>query len=169
MPISFVRRGFHAVSDWLVKRLLHADDPPHRLALGAAIGMFVTFLPLVGFQMALVVVLATLLRANKAVGLPIVWITNPATVVPIFYACYVVGRWMLGHKAIGWHWWIELESPPPGWWESTCFYYSKLMQVAWPLWAGCLVVATVAAVLAYPIAYWIVANYRTRLSGRVRR
>lgn len=42
--------------------VLHADDPPHRLALGAAIGVFVAFMPAVGFQMMINFFLAWLLR-----------------------------------------------------------------------------------------------------------
>ena len=169
MPISFVRRGLHAVSDWLVKRLLHADDPPHRLALGAAIGMFVTFLPLIGFQMALVVVLATLLRANKAVGLPIVWITNPATIVPVFYACYVIGRLMLGHRADR----VALV-------DGVGIASARLVGVdlllllqahaSRPGRSGPAVSSwrRFTAVLTYAVTYWTVAGYRERLSGRDR-
>ena len=44
-----------------------------------AVAMFITFTPTVGLQMILSVFFAWLLRANKAVGIPIVWISNPAT------------------------------------------------------------------------------------------
>jgi hypothetical protein len=132
------------------------------MALGCAIGVFVTFLPIVGFQMVVVVLLASFLRANKVVGLPIVWISNPATLVPIFYGCYVVGRRILGHAAIGSHWWMELRSPPEGWWESTWFYYSRIMDIAWPLWTGCLVVGAAAAIPAYAVAYGLVSYLRAR-------
>ena len=57
------------VKDFVVYGVLHADDTPHRIALGVAIGIFVTFTPTLGFQMILVAVIATLLRANKFVGL----------------------------------------------------------------------------------------------------
>ena len=78
------RSPWQRVRHFVLHDILHADDPPHRLALGVAIGMFVTFTPTVGLQMVLVGVLAWLLRANKLVGLPVVWLSNPATVVPIY-------------------------------------------------------------------------------------
>ncbi len=96
---------------FILHNVLHADDPPHRLALGAAIGMFVTFTPTIGFQMVIVVFLSWLMGANKVVGLPIVWLSNPATFVPLYYSCYVIGRSVLGWTPIGDAWWSELAAP----------------------------------------------------------
>ena len=79
----------------LAHRVLHTDDSPHTIALGAGIAMFITFLPLVGIQTILSVGAATLLRANKAVCIPIVWITNVFTIVPIYGACLARGRFVL--------------------------------------------------------------------------
>ena len=67
------RRSIVKARRFIVKNILHADDPPERLAMGAAIGMFVTFTPTVGFQMMLTLFLSWLFRANKVIGLPIVW------------------------------------------------------------------------------------------------
>ena len=57
---------------FIIHNILHADDPPHRLALGVAIGMFMTFTPTVGVQSILVALTAWVLRANKLVGMPMV-------------------------------------------------------------------------------------------------
>ena len=80
----------------MLHSILKADDPPHRLALGVAIALFVTFTPTIGFQSVLVVALAWLFGANKLVGLPLIWISNPATFVPIYYPAYRLGKWVLG-------------------------------------------------------------------------
>ena len=63
----------------LVHRVLGVDDSPHRIALGVAVAFFVAWTPTLGFQMVLAIALATVLRANKAVTVPIVWLTNPVT------------------------------------------------------------------------------------------
>ena len=73
---------------FIVHRVLHADDTPHRIALGVAAGLFIGLTPTVGFQMVLAVALAAALRANKVVCIPMVWITNPFTIIPI----YISGR-----------------------------------------------------------------------------
>mgnify|MGYP001008765280 CR=1 FL=1 len=42
---------------FFLHQVLHCDDSPHRLALGAALGTLVAFTPTIGFQMAIVVLL----------------------------------------------------------------------------------------------------------------
>jgi uncharacterized protein (DUF2062 family) len=48
--------------------------------------VFVAFTPTVGIQV-IVLFLTWLLCANKAISLPIVWLSNPATIVPIYWGC----------------------------------------------------------------------------------
>lgn len=146
--------------------ILHADDPPHRLALGLAIGMFITFTPTVGFQMMLVVFFAWLLRANKVVGVPLVWITNPATIVPIFYACYRVGRFVLIQEGVGDQWWAELAPPDATWWSQVTFYWERFMQIAAPLWIGSFVIATIVGLVTYYVSYYAIYGYRLKHWGQ---
>ena len=56
---------------FLAQKVLHADDTPHEIALGAGIAMWVAFLPLIGLQTVIAVSLAALFRANKAICFPI--------------------------------------------------------------------------------------------------
>ena len=147
--------------------MLQADDPPGKLALGAGIGMFITFTPTVGFQMVLTLFFAWLLRANKTIGLPIVWISNPVTIIPIFYGCYVLGRIMMGYPEIEQEWWAGLSSPPEAWGPKVQFYWYKLMDIAVPLWVGCLVVATITGYITYLFVYYAVRNYRMRRWGQL--
>lgn len=150
---------------FILHNVLHADDPPHRLALGIAIGVWVTFTPTIGFQMALVVLLAWLLRANKVVGLPVVWISNPVTFVPIFWPSYWVGATLLGQELIRDGYWRELLHPPPGWWEGTVFYWQSFMEIAAPLWLGSLIVGTGVAGISYVVCHRLICWYRIRRWG----
>jgi uncharacterized protein len=153
--------------EFITHRVLHADDPPHRLALGVAIGVFVTFTPTVGFQMVIAVFLAWWLRANKAVGVPVVWISNPATFVPIYYSCYWVGRHILGKNGIGRAWWAELTRPPEGWWPAVTFYWSRFTEIAWPLWIGGFIVGGACEVVSYYLVYHLIRAYRLRRWGQL--
>ena len=155
------------IRNFLVHDVLHADDPPHRLALGIAIGMFVAFSPTFGVQMALVVLLAWLLKANKLVGTPVVWITNPATAMPIYYACYLVGVALTGAERVGRPWWHDLTHPPDGWWIATCFYWSKFMEIATPLTIGCTLIGVLLACPTYFIAYYVIRFHRLRRWGQL--
>lgn len=162
-----VRRSWRRARRFVVHNVLHADDPPGRLALGAAIGMFITFTPTIGFQMGLVVFFAWLLRANKVIGLPIVWISNPATLVPIYWPCYRLGCLLLGAHSIDRAWWRELGSPPVGWQGRVGFYWTRFLEIAWPLWAGCIVVGFVLGYVTYYLVYFTVRNYRLRRWGQL--
>lgn len=153
---------------FILHNVLHADDPPEQLARGVAIGVFVTFTPTIGLQTILVLFLAWLLRANKIVGLPIVWVTNPVTFVPIYFPCYVIGSMMLGHRPVSLDWWKQLGQPPDeGMWDMFKFYWDRLETIAAPLWIGCIVVATVLALLSYFMAFHTIRGYRLRRWGRL--
>ena len=82
---------------FVVDKILGVHDSPHRIALGVAIGIFVTWTPTIGFQMALTLALSTLCRANKVVGVPLVWISNPATLW-IYIPNYLLGCKILGEN-----------------------------------------------------------------------
>ncbi|MDY0167844.1 MAG: DUF2062 domain-containing protein [Thermoguttaceae bacterium] len=140
------------------------DDPaqPHRVALGAALGMFVAFTPTIGFQMVIVVSLASVLRANKLVGLPLVWISNPLTIPAIFYAGYSLGRAILGWQRLGRQWWIELAAPPEGWWPTTVFYWNRAAEIATPLWLGLVLIGGFAGVLTYYVLFYSLRNWQRR-------
>jgi uncharacterized protein (DUF2062 family) len=147
--------------------ILHADDPPHRLALGIALGMFTMVTPTVGFQMLIVVFLAWLFRANKVVGLPIVWITNPATIIPIFFSCYRLGQAILGRPEVGLEWWARMSNRPEDWWPRVQFYWDRFMEIAVPLWLGSMIVALVLGYVSYYVSYYAIAGYRMRRWGQL--
>ena len=71
-----------------------------------------------GAQMILAGFLAWMFRANKAVSVAVVWISNPGTMLPIYWYCYRIGSAVLALDPIGRDWWGELAHPPPGWWPT---------------------------------------------------
>lgn len=156
----------------LAQKVLHTDDTPHAIALGAAMATFVAFLPLVGLQTLISVSLAALLRANKAVCIPIVWITNPVTLGPIYGACFGLGRIVLAtspavdegavlnelqqHQQTGL---FEL-----AFWQGLL---DRLGTLALELWVGCAIVGLVTGVGMYFFARWGVVSYRERRRQRI--
>lgn len=164
---------------FVYKHVLHADDSPHRIALGAALAMLVAFSPTVGFQMVIAVALATLLRANKAVCIPIVWISNPVTIVPIYGTCWEIGRLLVisptaalepnfAEKLAN----LTMHTNQSIW--SRLFeteFWSRLLGIMFEfgleLWVGCLAVGAVAAFLTYFAMRWGVTEYRQRRRVRM--
>jgi len=72
-------------------------DTPHRIAWGFALGIVVGWLPIVGIQMVTVALLAWALRGNVLASLPPVWISNPLTLVPMYYLMNRVGAVFVGN------------------------------------------------------------------------
>ncbi len=70
----------------------------HSSAMAVFIGLFVAFMPTLG-QMFIAAFLALFFRANLPVSVGLVWITNPLTMVPLFYGTYSLGSFLLGQDA----------------------------------------------------------------------
>lgn len=66
----------------------------HSVSVAFLAGIFIAFLPIPG-QMPLAAIAALTLRCNLPLTVALVWITNPITMPPVFFACYQVGRWMM--------------------------------------------------------------------------
>jgi uncharacterized protein (DUF2062 family) len=65
------------------------------VAKAFAVGLFFAFIP-VPFQMVLAAGVSIIVHSNLPLSIALVWITNPLTMPAIFYACYIVGTWVLG-------------------------------------------------------------------------
>ncbi len=173
MPYRYV---WQRLKDFIVHKVLRLDDTPHRIALGVAIGFFVTWTPTIGIQMILVVALATLLRANRRVGVPFVWISNPFTIWLVYGPGYLIGSRLLG----GQYTWsaftgavakaIEAQSKlrtPEGlvdyityWGQVIRQWVQALWPIFPPLWLGSIIVALVMGFITYMATYYGVVAYR---------
>lgn len=169
------RRHVHArsrayrrnVRDFIVKRILHADDPPHKIAMGVAVGIWVTFTPTVPFQMLMVILLSWALRANKLVGIPITWLANPATFIPIFWPSTLLGGWLLGRDTERMMEQVaRLFEIKDGLIATVRNVMDVSLEVGWelagPLWLGCSLVATAIAVPSYYLTRWVVIRHRAK-------
>jgi len=79
----------------VIHNILHLDDTPHRIAWGVFIGVMVAFTPTLGFQIVIYLAVAALLGANKVSGIPLLFISNPFTAVPLYYATWSLGAVVL--------------------------------------------------------------------------
>jgi len=158
--------------DIFLHHILHADDSPGRIALGAAIGMFVAWTPTIGAQMLIAVSLAAFLGANKAVTLPVVWITNPVTVVPIYWFNYrlgyflITGDWHSGGAVRGKI--VEMCRASLGTNIFSDTYWRDLtrlmVDIGWPLWTGSIFTGLILGLITYVAIRQIVLRHRFRKS-----
>jgi len=163
MPHKFILRKLER---FFVYRVLHVDDTPHRIALGLAVGIFITWTPTMGLQMVLTIALAALLRANKFVGVPFVWISNPVTAPALYGFNFLVGTWLLpGDYSLSSfitsvRQATQVAFTGAGWMDKIGAWWGATIDFFWPLWVGSLVVAFVLAVPTYIATRWAVVRYR---------
>ncbi|MCF7956742.1 MAG: DUF2062 domain-containing protein [Phycisphaerae bacterium] len=65
------------------------------IAGGLSLGLFVAFMPTVGFQMILAAFGAIYFKVNLPIALLMCWITNPVTAILIYTAEWRLGRYIL--------------------------------------------------------------------------
>ncbi|MCW8929694.1 MAG: DUF2062 domain-containing protein [Gammaproteobacteria bacterium] len=121
--------------------LLHDGNLWHfnrRSVSGAfAVGLFCAFIPL-PMQMIFAAAIAITVRVNLPISVSLVWLTNPITMPPIFYASYKVGAFVLGQKA------LTSDYKP------TAEWFSEQLDYIWePFLLGSLICGIVSALLAY--------------------
>ncbi len=138
----------------VLRTILMLDDTPHRIALGAAIGMFVAMTPTVGLQMILVLLIAAvtspLFDFNRVAALVMVYVSNPVTIVPIYWLNYRVGC-LFYPSSLTWDYFERLHAQ--GWWTVLTAVF---VEIGAPLIAGSLITATVAGLLTYPLVRWLI-------------
>lgn len=157
MPYRYIARR---LKNWFIYRVLHVDDTPHRIALGVAIGIFITWTPTIPFQMILVVALSTLFGANKFVGVPFVWISNPLTIIPVYGPNYILGCWILRSDFGGFSALMQAAKLSGNIIEVAKSFWGAIWKVFWELWVGSLIVATALGVLTYFAMYRLIVVYR---------
>jgi uncharacterized protein (DUF2062 family) len=78
----------------LIKWLVRLRRSPRAISGGFALGTFIAFTPTIGVQFAIVIFLATLLNLNRPAALIAIWITNAATMAPIYTFNYLIGTFV---------------------------------------------------------------------------
>jgi uncharacterized protein len=84
---------------WL--RFKRLQDSPRKLACGMALGVFIGVTPTFPLHTFIVLALAPLLRVSFVTAYMGIWVMNPLTIAPLYYAAYKVGKLML-HRTAPW-------------------------------------------------------------------
>lgn len=139
--------------------LLHNSDLWHlnrySVSWGVSVGLFVAFVP-VPFQMPLAAAMAIVIGCNLPISISLVWLTNPVTIPPFFYAAYKTGAWILGQAPH--HVKFEL---------SREWLVNELGAIWEPFLLGCLVLGLVSASIGH-IAVRVIWRIHVMSSWRER-
>ncbi len=149
MPKRFLKRFMPSKSKLqesnsfrFLDRWLHKADIWHfnrrYAARGILIGMFFAFIPL-PTQMIMACIACIFARANLPVAIACVWITNPLTMGPVFYACYRLGAFLMNEK-------IAVANDMQTDWLANNFY-----AIVEPLFLGSLICAAVFSAVSYTL------------------
>lgn len=121
-------------------RFVRLRGLPEEIAKGVALGIFIGMTPTFGFQMAIALFFAYLLKENRLAAILGVWITNPVTAPVIYSIEYEMGRILLS---------LPRASLPA---EFTWGAYADLgWDIMFPLWVG----GTLAGVILGALAYFV--------------
>ncbi|MBI2016559.1 MAG: DUF2062 domain-containing protein [Candidatus Rokubacteria bacterium] len=143
--------------------LLRLDDPPWRIALALAVGVFISCTPLYGLQTLLSLVVATGCRLNKAATVTGAWLNLP-WFAPFVYgaALWVGGRLVPGESArdaaevAG----LLAASWRVSWREAVAL----LRGLSLALVVGTTLVGAVAGAVTWVIAYGVIRRRRSMMS-----
>lgn len=135
-----------------IREILKLNEPPHRLALAFALGVFIAFSPWLGLHILSALFLSWLFRLNKVVVLTGSFVNNPWTIVPMYAFCLWFGVKITGG---------DVAVPDIAWGSlGIREVYDVLIPFLWPYLAGTIIIGAAAAALAYFGFFWAVTRYR---------
>lgn len=104
VEFMYPRKGWRRGIDYLSHRLKRLPDTPHKIAMGIACGVFVTFTPLFGLHFFAAWFLALVFRGNVFAALLGTFVGNPVTFPFIAAVSYKLGSLILGrgHEKTAW-------------------------------------------------------------------
>ena len=133
----------------------------HSVARAMACGLFTAMLP-IPMQMLVSAFLAVMVRANLPISVGLVWLTNPITMPPVFFAQYKIGTLLLGAP--------ERSMPME---LSIAWLTSEIQHIWQPMLAGSLVIGITIASIGYFGTFlywrlWVARNWKRRKLRRRR-
>ncbi len=78
-----------------IRAVLHLDDAPWRIALGLAVGVFISCTPFYGFHTLMAIVVALLFRLNKVATITGSWFNLPWFAPFVYAVSLKVGEFIL--------------------------------------------------------------------------
>ena len=124
----------------IYRYICRSSKNPESLARGVGLGLFIGFLPAIGLQIILALLLARFLKANKLVAALGTLVTNPITAIPIGTFSLWLGDWILpGTNLSGF--------------STTSFKWSELLdsssQLGLSYLLGCLILSVFSSLIGY--------------------
>ncbi len=161
---------------WRLKDLCHLDDPPWKIALGLAVGVFISCTPFYGLHTLMSIGAAFALRVNKASTITGAWLNLPWFAPFVYGLSLKVGEFILsggeGLRGLREKSFLDLSSaisPYLSVWKAGEGFLASsklLFAVSKPLFVGTTVVGAVAGAVTYVVALAVITRTRRRSNNR---
>lgn len=114
-----------------------------RSAAGAvAVGLFCAWMP-IPFQMLLASIIAMIVSVNLPLSVALVWISNPITMPPLFYAAYRLGAFILNQPLMEFNFELSYQ-----------WIINALETIAPALFLGSLIIGVTCSFVGYFLTRW---------------
>lgn len=175
--LVYPRGGWSRAAYYVFHRLRRLPDPPHRIARGVAVGVFVCFTPFYGLHFVTAAVIAYILQANLLAALLATFVGNPLTFPIIAAVSLRIGGFILGHhhqvrlygifgefrRAFDQLWtnFLAIFTPEVTHWDQLGHFFADVFL---PYLVGGLLPGVIAGVIAYSLTLPAVSAYqKTRI------
>jgi uncharacterized protein (DUF2062 family) len=165
------RRSLGRSIRFVVLRMKRLPSSPHRIALGAAMGVFAVFTPFLGAQLLLAAVMSAILRGSIVASALASFFGNPLTYPLIWFSTFNLGKVLLGDAASARL--VDLQGKVSALWnsllngspEAIANAADSLMPILKPMIVGSLPLGALAGALTYiGVRRLIVAAHARKLA-----
>lgn len=138
-----------------MRKIFSENEPPERVALAFAVGVFIGFSPLLGLQTLLAVAVAVAFRLNKPAIITGAYLNNPWTIGPIVAASWWVGSWFTGSPRIELPQMTLAALQDAEFWRMLAGQWRQLLPFA----VGATIFSILGAAIAYPVMIHLLRVY----------
>lgn len=148
----------------LVRKLIHVDDKPERIALAFSIGIFLGFSPFLGLHTVCALAISFLFNFNKIAILIGVWFNSPWWLVPYYLFATKIGMILIGYSID----WVAVKGIFQTGLEigfiKRDFWNLLLSQggLFWSFLIGSLILSLIFSLIAYPLSLKLLRYYRSK-------
>ena len=171
-PLSFAsrlrqflwpREGWVRATRYMWQRTIRLSGTPHNIALGLAIGGFVSANPILGTHIIWAAIIIYFIGGNFIAAVLGTWVGNPFSFPFIWLATYSTGNFILGLEGTGQRlpelsFGLFLDAP-----------LGSLLPVVGPMMLGWVPVGLVLGVIVYYPSYWSIETYQVKRRARLDR
>ncbi len=138
-----------------IKEVIHMGENPRDIALAVALGVFFAFFPILGVHTIMAVGLAWIFGLNPGIALVASFINNPWTIAFLYGGSLWVGLFVMN---------MDMAQVNNIDWTNMNMdaLIEAVKAVAAPFIVGCLLVGSVAGVMAYFISHKAILTYLAR-------